>query len=355
MLTRPIRAAAVAAASHSLALPLTAHAQDNSGAWSQNWTDEGIAKAADMLSGTWVAKGVGETGGGDGANVVMTISPVPLSGLSDTLYVEAARADNRAEPYRQAIFQLYNYKGKVRLRTYEFVLQPEVKGVMAGLGAAPDLFPDIKRDELIATLDVELDMGSGKLTGKTPYPYPTGTLGAIEMTSAIEVTANSFRTEDRGFDAAGNVVWGADKGDAVVFQRSADEALKAEQRESGVVVIDFVNPGESVVGDGDRVHTHYTGWVATGKKFDSSHDRGRAFIFEYPAAPGRMIEGWNAAIEGLSVGTHRKVYLPWQVAYGERGNPGAGIPSEANLIFQIECLHLDKPEPIDEDGAEGDD
>jgi len=344
-----IASMALAAAALGMpALSAPAMAQDEGEqVWVPSWSDDGIASIATMLAGTWrTTSAVAESGGEGESNIVMSVAPIPVDGASDTLYVETARADALHAPYRQAVFQLYRYKGEIRLRTYELLADELTRGIFAGLYAAPQLFPELSRDDLIATLDVELSDNGGVFSGKTPFPYPTGVGGAVEMTSEVSLSATTLTTADRGFDANGNVVWGAGANAAYTFER-VDALVTANEGEGGVIVIDFVNPGEDVVKEGDKVHTHYTGWLTTGKKFDASSDRGRAFIFDYPSAPGRMISGWNTGISGISVGTHRKVYLPWEVAYGDRGNPAAGIPSKSDLIFQIECLYLEHPESAD--------
>lgn len=349
------RIASLAVAAAAFVAPVAggvAYAQEGETAqvWAPTWSDEGIAEVAKMLTGSWrTTDAVAEFGSEGESNIAMNVAPISIQGVPDTLYVETARADSLWEPYRQAVFQLYRYKDQIRLRTYELLTDDVTRAAFAGLYAAPDLFPDLSREDLIATLDVALTKNGNTYSGSTPYPYPTGVGGAVEMTSEITLSNDRFTTADRGYDANGAIVWGAGANSAYTFER-VDSMTTSETREGGVIVIDFVNPGEDTVRDGDKVHTHYTGWLSNGQKFDASRDRGRAFIFDYPSAPGRMIEGWNAAIEGISVGTHRKVFLPWDVAYGERGNPAAGIPSQSDLLFQIECLYLEHPAQTD--GAE---
>lgn len=344
--------ASIALATATLGMPaLTtpALAQDaDAQAWAPTWSDDGIASVATMLAGAWrTTSPVAEFGADGESDIVMNVAPVQVEGVSDTLYVETARADSLHQPYRQAIFQLYRYKGDIRLRTYELLADDVTRGIYTGLYAAPDLFPAVSRDDLIATLDVALTERGGSYSGSTPYPYPTGVGGAVEMTSEVALSATSFTTADRGYDAQGNIVWGAGENAVYTFQR-VDPMVTADVREGGVIVIDFVNPGEDVVRDGDKVHTHYTGWLSDGMKFDASRDRGRAFIFDHPSAPGRMIEGFKAGIDTISVGTHRKVFIPWEVGYGDRGNPAAKIPSQSDLFFQIECLYLEHPEAASE-------
>ncbi len=344
-----------AAALGAPALSTPALAQDDAQAWAPTWSDDGIASVATMLSGAWrTTSPVVEFSGDGEADIVMNVAPVAIDGVSDALYVETARSDALWEPYRQAVFQLYRYKGQIRLRTYELLADDITRGAFAGLHAAPELFPALTRDDLIATLDVALTESNGSYKGSTPHAYPTGVGGAVEMTSNVTLSPTSFTTADRGYDANGNIVWGAGENAAYTFQR-VDPMITAEEHEGGVIVIDFANPGEDVLGEGDKIHTHYTGWLATGVKFDASRDRGRAFIVDYPSAPGRMIEGWDAAVAGMSVGAHRKVFIPWEVAYGERGNPAAKIPSQADLLFNIECLYIEHPDaPATEGGAADD-
>lgn len=86
---------------------------------------------------------------------------------------------------------------------------------------------------------------------------------------------------------------------------------------------------------GQRVKVHYTGWLTTGQKFDSSLDRGVPFTFVL--GKGQVIKGWDQGVEGMLVGAKRKLTIPPELGYGSRGFPGA-IPPNATLVFEVELV-----------------
>jgi len=86
---------------------------------------------------------------------------------------------------------------------------------------------------------------------------------------------------------------------------------------------------------GDSVSVHYTGWLKSGQKFDSSHDRGQPLIF--PLGQGRVIKGWDEGVASMKVGGKRKLIIPAHLGYGDRGAGGV-IPPGATLIFEVELM-----------------
>ena len=89
----------------------------------------------------------------------------------------------------------------------------------------------------------------------------------------------------------------------------------------------------------------YTGWLTDGTKFDSSYDHPGQEPITFFNGAHRVIPGWDTGFTGMRVGGKRRLYIPYQLAYGEAGREGA-IPPRADLIFDIELVSFaDTPTP----------
>jgi peptidylprolyl isomerase len=126
----------------------------------------------------------------------------------------------------------------------------------------------------------------------------------------------------------------------------------------------------------------YTGWLAAdGHKFDSSYDHPRPPVLDkdgkpvmgadgkpeqgpaepirFPQGFGRVIAGFDQGFTGMRIGGERRLFIPWELAYGAMGRPGPdadhpGIPPKADLIFDIELVGVtDMPMPSNHPGMTG--
>jgi FKBP-type peptidyl-prolyl cis-trans isomerase len=86
---------------------------------------------------------------------------------------------------------------------------------------------------------------------------------------------------------------------------------------------------------GQKVSVHYVGTLTSGKKFDSSRDRGAPFDFLLGA--GQVIQGWDQGVAGMKVGGLRKLTIPPEMGYGAMGYPPV-IPGNSTLVFEVELL-----------------
>lgn len=85
----------------------------------------------------------------------------------------------------------------------------------------------------------------------------------------------------------------------------------------------------------DSIKAHYKGALLDGKEFDSSFRRNQPF-----SAPLRsLIKGWQIAIPLMKEGSHWRLWIPSDLAYGDRG-AGSDIPGGATLLFEVELLQV---------------
>ena len=118
--------------------------------------------------------------------------------------------------------------------------------------------------------------------------------------------------------------------------------LAENARREGVVVTasglqyEIIEQGSGAVPTArSTVRTHYRGTLINGKEFDSSYRRNDPA--EFPV--GGVIRGWTEALQIMPVGSKWKLYIPFDLAYGERG-AGADIGPYQALIFEIELLDI---------------
>ena len=88
---------------------------------------------------------------------------------------------------------------------------------------------------------------------------------------------------------------------------------------------------------GDVLQLHYTGKLEDGTEFDSSLPQNQPFVFSL--GTGQVTEGWDQGLLEMCEGEKRKLVIPSELGYGERGAPPK-IPGGATLVFEVELLKI---------------
>lgn len=97
----------------------------------------------------------------------------------------------------------------------------------------------------------------------------------------------------------------------------------------------------SAAGPGQQYTVQYTGWLRNGTQFDSSVGKDP---LQFVQGRRQVIAGWDMGFEGMKVGGKRRLFIPYQLAYGEKGR--GPIPPKAELIFDVELLGVKDVAPI---------
>jgi len=123
--------------------------------------------------------------------------------------------------------------------------------------------------------------------------------------------------------------------------------LAANKKNSGVVTLPdglqykiLTDGNGAIPGPEDTVTVNYRGTFIDGTEFDSSYKHGKPAQFR---AAG-VIHGWAEALMQMKVGSKWQLFIPAELAYGERGN--RGIPPNATLIFEVELLSSEQSKPV---------
>ncbi len=114
--------------------------------------------------------------------------------------------------------------------------------------------------------------------------------------------------------------------------------IKEQTTPSGIkyyVINKSTNPVKAEAGK--TVKVHYSGYLADGKMFDSSVERGEPI--EFPLGQGQVIPGWEEGIALMNVGDKLRIVIPYILAYGEQGRPPQ-IPAKADLTFDVELVDV---------------
>lgn len=126
-------------------------------------------------------------------------------------------------------------------------------------------------------------------------------------------------------------------------KKEGDAFLAANKEKPGVVALPSGLQYKVIQsGDGpkptaaDTVVCNYKGTLINGEEFDSSYKRGQPASFPV----GQVIKGWTEALQLMPVGSKWELYIPSELAYGERGTPNGPIGPDQTLIFEVELLSI---------------
>jgi FKBP-type peptidyl-prolyl cis-trans isomerase FklB len=177
-------------------------------------------------------------------------------------------------------------------------------------------------------------------------PFKDFDISAVQAGLADAITNVTSQVSDEALNEAFSIVSKKmqELEQAAAKEKSAEgEAYLAENAKRDEVTVTESGLQYEVLatGDGEKptaastVRTHYHGTFINGDIFDSSVDRGQPA--EFPV--GGVIPGWTEALQLMTEGSKWRLYVPYNLAYGEQGSQGA-IPPYSTLVFDVELLAI---------------
>ena len=268
--------------------------------YAPNWSDKGIATIADQLSGTWASSD----------------ADIAMGDCTSRHRWHERHALCRKRPLKHPLgaispsslpaLPLQRRNPPAHLWSLRPVRSQRVS--MSACGPRPKC--SLQSQAMNSSQHSMLN--SKQPTTASPAPphihTPTGVAGAVEMTSSLTLDGDTLNVADRGFDADGNVVWGADADSVVSFVRS-DPYASVNRRDDGMIIVEYAGDAGILPQNGDQLHVHYHGFLADGSRFDSSYARNQAFIFEFPPE-NRAITGWGHRYGRLCHGHPSQAHHP---------------------------------------------
>ena len=112
-----------------------------------------------------------------------------------------------------------------------------------------------------------------------------------------------------------------------------------QKLENGLLIEDIVVGVGNEAKDHNKVVVNYTGTLENGSIFDSSLKPGRD-PFTFTLGVGSVIKGWDQGVKGMKVGGKRKLVIPPELGYGDKG-AGNVIPPNTTLYFEVELLEVE--------------
>jgi FKBP-type peptidyl-prolyl cis-trans isomerase len=232
--------------------------------------------------------------------------------LRTTLLAAAAAATFGVSTFAQAETTLTTEKDKI-----SYVIGLQIGGSMGPIKDEVDLSVVVKGME-------------AALSGAEPAISQEE---AMQVQQAFQQKMQAKREADMQAAATKN------KADGEAFLASNKGKDGVKTTESGLqyaVVTEGTGPKPAAT---DTVKVHYTGTLLDGTKFDSSVDRGQPAQFALNA----VIPGWTEALQLMPVGSKYTLWIPSELAYGDRAMPGSPIGPNSTLKFEVELLEIVAP------------
>lgn len=186
----------------------------------------------------------------------------------------------------------------------------------------------------------------GQQLASNPFDGVNPAAVAQGLLDALNGVANPF-SDAQMQEAFGviNECMQAKQAEVAKEQAAVGEAFLAENAKKAGVITTASGLQYEIIEAGDangekptassRVKTHYHGTLIDGTVFDSSVERGQPIDFPVNG----VIAGWTEALQLMPVGAKYRLYIPYQLAYGERG-AGAAIKPYSALIFDVELIEV---------------
>ncbi|VUD51556.1 FKBP-type 22 kDa peptidyl-prolyl cis-trans isomerase [Thalassocella blandensis] len=181
-------------------------------------------------------------------------------------------------------------------------------------------------------------LAPNRFEGLDPKAVAAGVLDALEGNESAVAAADL----EAAFREISAKIQAQEAEKAKVHAAEGETFLAENAKKDGVTVLESGLQYEVITeGSGEKptvnstVRTHYHGTLINGDVFDSSVQRGQPA--EFPV--GGVIKGWTEALQLMPVGSKWRLYIPYNLAYGERGAGGAIGPYQA-LVFEVELLDI---------------
>ncbi|MCJ1309027.1 peptidylprolyl isomerase fpr4 [Agyrium rufum] len=196
----------------------------------------------------------------------------------------------------------------------------------------------------------KLKNNAGKaVDGPTEAKETPKSTAAADTKSSLKVNGESPATKDKKVQFAKNLEQGPTASNAAAPNVASNNTKEADiQKDAqklkaslGVKTVQGVTIDDRRLGTGpaakkgSRVSLRYIGKLEDGKVFDSNK-KGKPFSFKIGS--GEVIQGWEIGVQGMTVGSERKITIPPQLAYGSKKQPG--IPANSKLVFDLKCLEI---------------